>query len=528
VNRTVKYGSAAFEPELTWARIGGERVAFTRAERLLLRAFMDRAGRPLSRTQLLDAVAGVGATANDRTVDFTVNRLRRKLGDDAREPRFIATRYGEGYVWVAERAVADAGSSGAFIVVGPVHGLSDSLCAEPATAFGQGLAAALDRRTGRPQRVVFDPASPIAAAGFDEAPQFLVTLSFLRDAATGRVDCSIALRFVATGAVVKVLRLSTQADGSEYDDLATQIMDAAWLALNYGTEHAPSATDAPLAVRMHEASERLGMVQGQLQWQDAQTRLRGVLARDPDDAGSKVTLAMALHAKYLVAGMQILSVDDPRRADEAEIEALVTTALPAVEGNDIYVLAAAKLLDFVSPIYSGFALELAERAFAQTSALATAFTTLGQMRMHRGDIKEALRLFRLGSELAEPGSHFSHYLGVLICEAHLASGDLDALSRATEGFFAREEGRRFYALLMPPPAGIDVSYDLDLVLAHMTEAQARGMMLWLHYATARLFADRLHRQNIMRHLARLLIERMGAAIVPPEVAPDLPSDLLAV
>jgi SulP family sulfate permease len=41
---------------------------------------------------------------SDRSIDYLVNRVRRKLGDSARRPHYIETRYGEGYVWIAYRS----------------------------------------------------------------------------------------------------------------------------------------------------------------------------------------------------------------------------------------------------------------------------------------------------------------------------------------------------------------------------------------------------------------------------------------
>ena len=38
--------------------------------------------------------------AFNRTVDITISRLRQKLGDDPRAPRFIKTVWGAGYVFV--------------------------------------------------------------------------------------------------------------------------------------------------------------------------------------------------------------------------------------------------------------------------------------------------------------------------------------------------------------------------------------------------------------------------------------------
>ncbi|TSJ61055.1 winged helix-turn-helix domain-containing protein [Starkeya sp. 3C] len=97
------FAEMIFDAELLWAaRPRGRRVRFTRSERAVLAALIRNAHRIMTRNQLLDAISGVGSDAAERSIDFLINRLRGKLGDDARRPRFIATQYGEGYVWIAE------------------------------------------------------------------------------------------------------------------------------------------------------------------------------------------------------------------------------------------------------------------------------------------------------------------------------------------------------------------------------------------------------------------------------------------
>jgi len=53
----------------------------------------------LTRDQLIDAIAGREANRLERTVDVLVSRLRKRLRDDAREPRMIRTVRSEGYIW---------------------------------------------------------------------------------------------------------------------------------------------------------------------------------------------------------------------------------------------------------------------------------------------------------------------------------------------------------------------------------------------------------------------------------------------
>ena len=76
----------------------GRTVPLTRVEFRLLLTILEADGRVLSRDQLLDAVYGHDAAdVLDRTVDVHVGRLRDKLGDDADQPRYVATVRGVGY-----------------------------------------------------------------------------------------------------------------------------------------------------------------------------------------------------------------------------------------------------------------------------------------------------------------------------------------------------------------------------------------------------------------------------------------------
>ena len=77
-------------------------VALSNAEYRLLTAFVDHAGRVLSRDQLVDFTVSTGVEVNHRSVDLAVSRLRQKLGDAPREPALIRTVRGEGYLFDAK------------------------------------------------------------------------------------------------------------------------------------------------------------------------------------------------------------------------------------------------------------------------------------------------------------------------------------------------------------------------------------------------------------------------------------------
>jgi DNA-binding response OmpR family regulator len=81
------------------ARLGEETLSLTHIEFDLLLCLAKAAGRVLSRDQLLDAVSGRSYEAFDRSVDVHICSLRRKLGDDPRNPRFIRTVRSTGYMF---------------------------------------------------------------------------------------------------------------------------------------------------------------------------------------------------------------------------------------------------------------------------------------------------------------------------------------------------------------------------------------------------------------------------------------------
>jgi DNA-binding winged helix-turn-helix (wHTH) protein len=81
----------------TLARESGEAIALTRGEFALLRVFVARPGRVLSRDTMLTALGARRFEPFDRSVDMQVGRLRRKIELDPKEPRLIITVPGEGY-----------------------------------------------------------------------------------------------------------------------------------------------------------------------------------------------------------------------------------------------------------------------------------------------------------------------------------------------------------------------------------------------------------------------------------------------
>ncbi len=85
----------------------GTMVTLSGAEYRLLRVFLDHPQRVLTRDQLLNMTQGRDSDLFDRSIDLLVSRLRQRLQDDAREPRYIKTLRSEGYIFSTAVAIRE-------------------------------------------------------------------------------------------------------------------------------------------------------------------------------------------------------------------------------------------------------------------------------------------------------------------------------------------------------------------------------------------------------------------------------------
>ena len=91
-------------------RLHGRNIELTAQQFAILRALLEANGATLSRDRLLARIESLDEEApSHRAIDLHVTRLRRRLGDDARTPRFVEAVYGVGY-----RLAADPGASAEF------------------------------------------------------------------------------------------------------------------------------------------------------------------------------------------------------------------------------------------------------------------------------------------------------------------------------------------------------------------------------------------------------------------------------
>ena len=90
-------GPIRVDPARREARASGQEIDLTRKEFELLALLMSEAGSVISRERLIDEVWDTNWFGSTKTLDVHVSSLRRKLGDDSQNPRFIHTVRGVGF-----------------------------------------------------------------------------------------------------------------------------------------------------------------------------------------------------------------------------------------------------------------------------------------------------------------------------------------------------------------------------------------------------------------------------------------------
>ncbi len=104
---TLEFEGLTIDVETRTVTVDGEPVDLTSMEFELLLILARRHGRKMSRDDILSELRGIDAAILTRSVDIMISRLRGKLNDSVKPPRFIQTIWGKGYSFVGV-PVADA------------------------------------------------------------------------------------------------------------------------------------------------------------------------------------------------------------------------------------------------------------------------------------------------------------------------------------------------------------------------------------------------------------------------------------
>ncbi len=96
----LEFDGLSIDTDTRSVQVDGEDVDLTSMEYELLLILARRHGKKLSRDDILSELRGIDAAILTRSVDIMISRLRQKLGDSVKPPRFIQTVWGRGYSFV--------------------------------------------------------------------------------------------------------------------------------------------------------------------------------------------------------------------------------------------------------------------------------------------------------------------------------------------------------------------------------------------------------------------------------------------
>lgn len=517
-------------------RPDGQRVTFTRSEKQTLKLLLENPNKVLTRDRILDVLSGQGSSKNDRNIDFIINRLRRKLDDDARNPRHIETRYGEGYVWIDSANASGADLADAFVVVGPLRGLENlpedqDLFGLFVSELGEALRAGL-----RPdQKVVVAPDFQQAGHLSTAMPRLSVELSFFAD--RGTINCVTTARDTPSGRILALSRISLPDNDPKAvkqlaGETATALLHNRWHAMVTETEtgislpvlmYLPSTGEEPDHGTPADSDNRLAVINTNLEnqtigaWQENEARLRDLMQDSPKDAGLKILCATHIHSKYVSFGHRLFATGvDDRVADEARIEELVLDALPEVQSKPEFAIMAAKLLHFVDRGYFDLARTLSEDALRVSVAPVGSLAIVGQLRAFAGETEAALACLEQAANLAPTGSKQHLYALTLKLQALRSIADFERLNTAKQELYSiARSAALFFELMMADPDNLSLrSRALTFTLS---SRKAMALLQMSNYISARLFLHPDHKANSILTPLTLMVRRFGTANLPPEI-----------
>lgn len=102
-NHTLVFGSLEIDRDARVVSVAGQVCELTSYQFDLLVALAERAGRVLTRDQIMEAVRGRELDAFDRSIDVHMGRIRSAIEVDAKAPKRILTVRGVGYVFARQQ-----------------------------------------------------------------------------------------------------------------------------------------------------------------------------------------------------------------------------------------------------------------------------------------------------------------------------------------------------------------------------------------------------------------------------------------
>ncbi|WP_027184413.1 response regulator transcription factor [Desulfovibrio inopinatus] len=101
-HETGEFGSLRINFDARAAVLNGEDIGLTTNEFNALAVLARNPGKTFSRDDLMQELRGLDSDSFNRSIDITMSRIRQKLGDDPKLPRYIKTVWGTGYVFIGQ------------------------------------------------------------------------------------------------------------------------------------------------------------------------------------------------------------------------------------------------------------------------------------------------------------------------------------------------------------------------------------------------------------------------------------------
>jgi two-component system phosphate regulon response regulator OmpR len=96
--KVLQMGPVRFDIERSELLRGTDPIRLTATEVQLMRIFSEHLRQPVTRAKLVEDLGRDRGQAQERAVDVQITRLRRKIESDPKQPRYLQTVRGEGYM----------------------------------------------------------------------------------------------------------------------------------------------------------------------------------------------------------------------------------------------------------------------------------------------------------------------------------------------------------------------------------------------------------------------------------------------
>ena len=102
INQIISFGELSFDTERNELWDDQNLIYLTSSESKIMQIFSKSIGVPITRFDLIKALRTNGKPMNDRAIDVQITRLRRKIERNPKEPRYLQTLRGIGYMLTAD------------------------------------------------------------------------------------------------------------------------------------------------------------------------------------------------------------------------------------------------------------------------------------------------------------------------------------------------------------------------------------------------------------------------------------------